>query len=296
LRRTETLALIVKQTTKRVRDGAVNPVALVKFAGNIEKALEAGLELIGGFGALRSPVLIKPNICTIADTTGHACTDVRVVESLIRLIFSWDSRVSIKIVESDSENKFVEKAFEKFGYKRLEEEMQNAGFDVSLIDLSHALTARIPFSGLYFKNPPLPEIITESPYVISLAIAKGHNLTSVTGTLKNLFGLLPRKNKASYHSRIDEIIVDLNQLVQPDLCIVDARVGLDGWNGPKVRRLDTFIVGKKPASVDATMARAMGFEPESIRHVVKASAHDLGTLTPAIRGRAIESVKVQGES
>jgi uncharacterized protein (DUF362 family) len=274
----------------------VNPVALVKFAGDIEKALEEGLELIGGFGALRSPVLIKPNICTIADTTGYACTDVRVVESLIRLIFSWDSRVSIKIVESDSENKFAEKAFKKFGYKRLEEEMQSAGFDVSLMDLSHAPTARISFSGLYFKHPDLPEIITESPYVISLAIAKAHNLTSITGTLKNLFGLLPRKNKASYHSRIDEVVVDLNQLVQPDLCIVDARMGLNGWNGPEGRRLDTFIVGKKPASVDATMARTMGFEPESIRHVVKASAHDLGTLTPAIRGRVIESVKGQWES
>lgn len=271
----------------------MNPVALVKCEGDVEKTLEEGLQLIGGFGVLRSPVLIKPNICTISDTTGYSCTDVGVVEALIRLILSWDSGVSIKIVESDSENKYAEKAFKKYGYRQLEEEMQRVGFDVSLVDLSHAPLVQVPFAGMHLENPTLPEIVTEPHYVISLAVAKTHNLTFITGTLKNLFGLLPRKNKASYHAQIDEIIVDLNRLVQPDLCIVDARVGLEGWNGPESRRLDTFIFGKEPASVDATMARTMGFEPDSIPHVVKATTCGLGTLNPPIRGEAIESVKVQ---
>jgi uncharacterized protein (DUF362 family) len=273
-----------------VRDVAVNPVALAKYAGNVEKTLAGGLELIGGFGTLGSPVILKPNICTIADTTGYACTDVGVVEALIRLILNWDSSVTIKIVESDSENKFADKAFKKFGYTRLEAEMQREGFDVSLVDLSHTPTIAVPFTGRYFEHPELPESLAGPRYVISLAVAKTHSLTGITGTLKNLFGLLPRKHKGSYHAQINEVIVDLNQLVQPDLCIVDARVQLQGWNGPASRRLDTFILGKKPASVDATMARAMGLEPERIRHVVQASAHELGTLTPALRGQSIEEV------
>jgi uncharacterized protein (DUF362 family) len=273
-----------------VRNVAVNPVALAKYAGNIEKTLAGGLELIGGFGILRSPVILKPNICTIADTTGYACTDVGVVEALIRLILNWDSSVTIQIVESDSENKFADKAFKKFGYTRLEAQMQREGFDVSLVDLSHIPTVRVPFTGRYFDSPELPEIITGPHYVISLAVAKIHSLTGITGTLKNVFGLLPRKHKASYHPQINEVVVDLNQWVQPDLCIVDARVELAGWNGPASRCLDTFILGKNPASVDATMARTMGLEPERIRHVVQASAHDLGTLTPPLRGQTIEEV------
>jgi uncharacterized protein (DUF362 family) len=273
-----------------VRDVAVNPVALVTYTGNLEKTLAGGLELIGGFGTLRSPVIIKPNICTIADTTGYACTDVRVVEALIRLILTWDSSASIRIVESDSENKFAEKAFMKFGYTRLEADMQREGFDVSLVDLSHTPTLRVSFTGRYFDNPELPEILAWSHYLISLAVAKTHNLTGITGSLKNLFGLLPKKHKASYHPQINQVVVDLNQCVQPDLCIVDARVELKGWNGPESRRLDTFILGKKPASVDAIMARVMGLEPEGIPHVVQASTHDLGPLSPTLRGLTIEEV------
>jgi uncharacterized protein (DUF362 family) len=282
-----------KRRRERRRDLTVDNVALVKCENNVEKTLEGGLELIGGFGTFRSPVLIKPNICTFSDTTGYACTNVEVVEALIRLILSLDSNLSIRIVESDSENKFAEKAFKKFGYTRLEADMQREGFDVSLVDLSHSPVVRVPFEGMYFRDPELPEIITKPHYVISIGVAKTHALAFITGTLKNLFGLLPRKNKASYHSQINEIIVDLNRLIQPDLCIVDARVGLEGWNGTRSRRLDTFILGKKPVSVDATMARAMGFEPESIRHVVEASKYDLGALNPTILGQTIESVKVQ---
>ena len=48
----------------------MDSVALVKVNQDYEKALSEGLNLIGGFGVLQSPVLIKPNICTISDGTG----------------------------------------------------------------------------------------------------------------------------------------------------------------------------------------------------------------------------------
>jgi len=126
-----------------------------------------------------------------------------------------------------------------------------------------------------------------------MAVAKTHYLTFVTGSLKNLFGLLPRKDQSFYHTNINEVIVDLNRFVRPDLCIVDARVGLEGWEGPKTRRLDTFILGRKPVSVDATMARVMGFQPRRIRHLVEAERYGLGTLNPEVLGESIESTAVE---
>ncbi len=111
----------------------MDSVAVVKFEGEIEKTLEEGLELIGGFGALRSSVLIKPNICTIADTTGYACSSVGVVEALIRLILRRDSSLSVKIVESDSENKFAEKAFEVFYRLHKEDEYPGSGVGLGIV-------------------------------------------------------------------------------------------------------------------------------------------------------------------
>ncbi|NIW13826.1 MAG: DUF362 domain-containing protein, partial [Candidatus Thorarchaeota archaeon] len=120
---------------------------------------------------------------------------------------------SIKIVESDSESKFADEAFQIFGYRRLEEKFRNLGFDVSLVNLSRSPTVSAKLDGLYFKNPELPNVITGVKYFVSVAVAKTHYLTFVTGTMKNLFGLLPRKDQSFYHTNINEVIVDLNRLV-----------------------------------------------------------------------------------
>jgi uncharacterized protein (DUF362 family) len=203
-----------------------------------------------------------------------------------------NSNLAIRIVESDSESKYADEAFEKFDYSQFVDELKRVGTNISLVNLSKSSTITIPFEGNYFNNPTLPEIFSEPRYMISVAAAKTHYLTFLTGVLKNQFGLLPRKNKNYYHAHINEIIVDLNCLIQPDLCIVDARMGVEGWNGPKTRPLGVFIIGKKPASVDATLARIMQFEPERILHLVKSSEQGLGTLNPTVKGVSIDSVSV----
>lgn len=271
----------------------MDSVALVKYGGDVGKALEEGIELLGGFGILESSFIVKPNICAGVDKTGFAVTNVEIVEALINLVLEENRNLSIKIVESDSESKFADEAFEKFGYKSLAEKTRNSGFDVSLVNLSRSETVPVKLDGLYFKNPELPKVITGLRYFVSIAVAKTHYLTFVTGTLKNLFGILPRKDQSFYHANINEVIVDLNRLVRPDLCIIDARVGLEGWEGPKTRRLNTFILGRKPVSVDATMARVMGFKPEKIRHLVEAEKYGLGTINPEVLGKSLKSTTVK---
>ena len=97
----------------------MDSVALVRFKQDIVEALKQGLELIGGFGEIRSPVLVKPNICTISDNTGYSVTRVEVVEALVDLVLEVNGNLQIRIVESDSQSKTTGDAFEKFGYTRL---------------------------------------------------------------------------------------------------------------------------------------------------------------------------------
>ncbi len=271
----------------------LDSVALVKSEKNIEKTLEKGIGLIDGFKGLKSPVIIKPNICTQTDKTGFAVVNVQVVEALIKLILKENKKLSIKIVESDSMSKFADDTFDKFGYRDLEVRMQKSGFDVSLINLSHSSIVDTKFEGNYFKNQKFPDILVDSKFFISIAVAKTHYLTFITGSIKNLFGLLPRKDQSFYHPNINNIIVDLNRFIQPELCIIDARVGLEGWNGPESRSINRFIIGTKPLSTDATMARIMGFEPENIHHLVEAAKYNLGSLTPNVVGEKIETSRVQ---
>ncbi|MHA2142916.1 MAG: DUF362 domain-containing protein [Candidatus Thorarchaeota archaeon] len=270
----------------------MSSIALVKHQDSFKKTMIDGLGLIGGLLDLKSPAIIKPNICTISDGTGYSVTDVKVVEAIVRLILETDQGLAIKIVESDSQSKYAEEAFEKFGYVDLESTMRNEGFDVSLVNLSKSPLVKMDFKGRYFNRPELPDLFANPHFFVSVAAAKTHYLTTITGALKNQFGVLPRKDQAFYHSHIDDVVIDLNQLIQPNLCIVDARVGVEGWNGPKTRQLGVFIVGQKPASVDAIMARIMGFEPREIKHVVESSQLGLGGLDPYVMGENIDSVQV----
>ncbi len=274
-------------------ESSMNSVALVKYKDDVKKSLADGLNHIGGFGPLKSPVLIKPNICTINDGTGYSVTRIETVKALTELLLEDDEKLSIKIIESDSQSKFAEESFQKFGYTGLCEDMKSAGFDVSTVDLSKTPLISLSFLGEYFDNPELPEILFSAGYFISVAIPKTHYLSFVTGVLKNLFGVLPRKDQAFYHPKIDEVIVDLARIIMPQLNIVDARVGVEGWNGPKTRNLDAFILGHGAVSVDSTMARIMGFEPEQVRHIMDTKDYGLGTVNPNILGETIESISVK---
>lgn len=273
----------------------MDTVALVKNEGSVRQSIETGLNLLEGFRELQSPVLLKPNICTIDNSTGHTVTDIEVVKAVVDILLEEKKDLEIRIVESDSQSKYADKAFEKYGYNQLTQNMQEQGYDVATVNLSHSPKRLVDFNGFYFKNPEFPNIIVDHGFFISVATAKTHSLTWITGALKNQFGLLPEKQQSRFHSDIDDIIVDLNRLVQPNLCIVDARVGLEGWNGPKQRMLDSFILGYSPVSVDVTMARIMGFNPEEIKHVVKCAEEGLGDMNPAVLGETIESVMIPFE-
>ena len=260
----------------------MDSVALINFNQNISQTLEQGLKLINGFCSLASPVIIKPNICTINDNTGYSVTHALVVEAIVDLLFQNDSSLSVKIVESDSQSKWAYEAFTKFGYSDLVKRFQNRKYDIELVNLSDCKPKKFQFQGEYFIDPELPEMLQKIRYIISVAQAKTHYLTSITGVLKNLFGFLPRKQQGFYHPNINEVITDLNRLFPINLSIIDARVGVHGWNGPKTTPLGKFILGHKPVSVDAILAQLMNLEPNQIQHLVQCQKYDLGSIDPKV--------------
>ena len=270
----------------------MDSVALLKFRGNENRTISQGLNTVG-FDKLISPVLIKPNLCTKKDGTGHTVTDIKVVKAIIKYLLQKNEDLSIRIIESDSMSKYAQEVFDFFGYTDYCEMMRKKGFDIATVDLSKSNLTRIQFEGEYFKDPDLPDILTRPHYFISVANAKTHYLSYITGVLKNLFGVLPRKDMSFYHSRIHDVIVDLARILRPDLNIVDARVGVEDWNGPKTHRIGAFIIGERPVSVDAVMTRLFRLDPNNVQHLVHLSGDEFGSLNPQITGIPIEDVSVQ---
>ncbi len=267
----------------------MDTVAFLKCRGSFKETLGEAFELIGGVGKLGSPLILKPNLCTDDDHTGCANVKVEVVEALVDHILEGDSDIEIRIVESDSMSKYADRAFERYGYRAYVDRLRGQGVNISLHNLSKSPLTRFDYNGYYFKKPELPSLLGDAGSFASVALAKTHSLTMVTGALKNMFGLLPRKDQSFYHPDIHEVILDLNRMFRSGLCLIDGRVGLEGVISGRPRRLGCVILGRNPVSVDATMARVMGFDPERIRHIVEAERHGLGSMHPKVVGDDPES-------
>ena len=102
----------------------MDSVALVQCKDDLETVLSNGIELIDGFNTLKSPFIIKPNICISNDKSGYANTRVEIVEALINSALRLDKKLIIKIVESDSESKYVDNAYKKFCYQNLVDQLK----------------------------------------------------------------------------------------------------------------------------------------------------------------------------
>lgn len=138
----------------------------------------------------------------------------------------------------------------------------------------------------------LPEILRGSQ-VIHLPTIKCHGHSTMTCSMKNAFGFL-KEVRHHYHSNIHEILVDLLR-IQKTYCkslfsIVDGTISMDGA-GPRtgVPKIENIIVaGGDLVSVDAVVAKMMGFDPMSIRYIKLADEEGLGI------GR-LEDIKIIGE-
>jgi uncharacterized protein (DUF362 family) len=262
----------------------MNTVAFLKCRGSFNETLDEAIDLIGGIGKLSSPLILKPNICTGNDHTGCANIKVEVIEALVNHILERFKNIEIRIVESDSMSKSADKAFSRYGYRDFVDRLIDRRVNISLHNLSNSPLTRFDYDGYYFKMPDLPSPLKDARSFVSVALAKTHSLTMVTGALKNMFGLLPRKDQNFYHHAIHEVILDLNKMFRSSLCLIDGRMGLEGVISGNPRSLGCVILGRTPVSVDATMARVMGFNPEKIRHIVEAEKQGLGSINPKVVG------------
>jgi uncharacterized protein (DUF362 family) len=271
----------------------MDTVAFLKCREGFRETLWEAIDLIGGLGELGASLILKPNICTENDYTGCANVNVEVVEALVDQFLRADEGIEIRIVESDSMSKYADKAMEKYGYRAYVDRLSSQGVNISLENLSNSTLSQVNYDGYYFKNPDLPTTLTDVGTIASVALPKTHSLTMITGALKNLFGLLPRKDQEFYHPNIHEVILDLNRMFRSSICLIDGRRGLEGVSRGNPRSLGCIILGRNPVSVDATMARAMGFDPEKIRHIVEAEKHGLGSLHPKVVGDDLEALKLK---
>ena len=140
---------------------------------------------------------------------------------------------------------------------------------------------KVSFSeGRVSKSFCIADFVTEADLIINIPKLKTHGLTRFTGAVKNLFGVIPGLKKGEYHFKSPEVayfcemLLDLAELVKPDLNIMDAVVGMEG-EGPSggTPREFGYLLGSPAAEeLDLAAAYLLGIKPLTAAPQIKRGA------------------------
>lgn len=118
----------------------------------------------------------------------------------------------------------------------------------------------------------IPRILWDMKKLYNLPKMKTHSLTFITGATKNLFGLIPRKDRFEIH-RIPDVkdfskfLLDISlSLPIEQIIIMDGIVGMEG-DGPSFGNpvnLNSIIISNDPMLSDYLMSKIMGYNIDNI--------------------------------
>lgn len=166
-----------------------------------------------------------------------------------------------------------------------------------------------------FKPVPIPDskVLKEAQIMkeffnndifINIPVTKDHAGNKFTGTMKNLMGLNSSKSNRSFHKEdwktnrssiehLDQCIADLNTVIKPDLCIVDATefITTNGPMGPgKLVKPQKVIAGIDRVAIDAYCTTLWGMNARDIIMINKGYEHKLGEIN--LQKVKIKEIKV----
>lgn len=232
-------------------------------------------------------ILIKPNAARLA-SPGHGVTTHPLV---VKAVIDHLREAGVKDPVIGESCIFGVKAEEAFRVTGIEEVAAKAGVELIDLDQGEPMEMVTP-GGRIVKKIKVPALLKAFDYLVSVPVMKTHMHTRVTLSIKNMKGLLWRREKARFHQlqydenitrgdkELDIAISDMASVLLPHLAIIDGTVGMEGM-GPaygKKKKMGLIVVGKNALSTDAVAAQLMGFHPETIPHLRLSSEKGLGEI------------------
>ena len=243
-------------------------------------AVDAVLDALGGLGPLHGRrVLLKVNLMYGTPPARAITTHPAVVRAVVRAVQRAGGRPCI--AESSGIIGFTGEAFGPTGMAAVAEET-----GAPLCNLDRGPFRRLPVhdaGGL--DHILVSEAVLAAELRISIPKLKTHDLTGMTGALKNQFGLLPGGTKCAVHTRADtparlaRAVVAINRAVPFDLAVCDGIVGLHGGSNNSGRPVDVGVVAasRDLVALDAVCAVLFGLEGVDVATTRLAAAAGLGT-------------------
>ncbi len=260
----------------------------------VYEALSRGVELLGGldrFVTAGERLLLKPNLLAGDDPESVVTTHPSVLSACARLF--QEGGAVVWFGDSPGLDRPAGAA-ERAGLMEA-----GIGSGAEFVDFSSGSPMDNP-QGELVSAFPIARPVHECDGIVNLPKMKTHQLTRITGAVKNLFGCIPGQRKALYHVQFQDVmafctlLVELNLLLRPRLHVLDGIVAMEG-NGPRSgdpRPMHVLILSQDPVAVDAAFCRIIGLDPTFVPTNVIGHRRGLGHFQKAdleLVGDSLES-------
>jgi uncharacterized protein (DUF362 family)/Pyruvate/2-oxoacid:ferredoxin oxidoreductase delta subunit len=205
-------------------------------------------------------VLVKPNVLGPFPPGRHVCTRPEVLREVCEAL---ESKGADRVLVGDNPG--------VTGYGASEKALRAAGiYDAAggrFTNLAES-TEIITLDTVAGFEIPVAREVFNADIVVNLPKFKTHNLTTITGAVKNTFGYVIGGAKARLHAAaplpydFGAVCVEIYRLRPPEINIMDAVVGMEG-DGPSckdLRQVGLMIASENGAALDCIVARLMGMD------------------------------------
>ncbi|OGL41573.1 MAG: cytoplasmic protein [Candidatus Schekmanbacteria bacterium GWA2_38_9] len=266
----------------QVRDYSVKiseefPEMVIVRGESPSKIVKTAIEELGGikkFISTGDRVVIKPNIGWDRVPAQAANTNPEIVKAVVELCYSAGAKT---VIVTDVSCNDPRRYFQRSG-------IANAALSAgAIVNLPSERKFRVlKIKGEVLDEWPVYRDFIEADKVINIPIAKHHNLSGLTMSLKNWYGILGG-HRSVLHQKIDESIADLATFMKPTLTILDAyRIlvanGPQGGDLADVRQINTVAAGIDQVAVDAFGATLFGKKPEDLSFIRLAASRGIGRM------------------
>ena len=233
--------------------------------GQAEACIRTLVEQMGGMGRFVRPgerIVLKANLLRAAPPESAICTHPAVVEAVARLVKEAGGTPVICDSPGGALHKeaVLRSLYEKTGMAAA---AAAAGAELSMD--SSTRTVSLP-EGKVLRQAEIITPVAEADGVIDLCKMKTHVLMSMTGAVKNLFGVIPGLSKVGYHAThpdhatFADVLLDLTGYVKPRLSLMDGILAMEG-DGPGSsgipRQAGLLLAAANPLALDTAAGALM---------------------------------------
>lgn len=170
-------------------------------------------------------IVLKPNLNNDLVALSGNCVDLRVLCGLIEALQRRGYRA---ITVADGSNVGIDRRGIST-FRRLRVEKLRALYGVETVDLNQDEGREVVLHAN--AHPAIARTVLESNFLISIPKVKTHAEAGLSCAMKNWVGIARGQDKRHMHYNLGRNILAINEVVVPDLILVDGLVGMEG-NGP----------------------------------------------------------------